>query len=452
MRYNTKSIKKLPVLLPDDIKFGRGNPLTTSEKFINTTCPKCRGRARRETDTMDTFFDSSWYYLRYCSPKYNNAPFDKEKTKYWMPVNQYTGGIEHAIMHLLYARFFTKFLRDLGLLSFNEPFKKLLAQGMVLKDGAKMSKSMGNIVEPKEITGKYGADTARLFILFAALPEREFEWSDKGVKASNKFLKKVITMSKNVKFTDKVPKSLSSKEKSVIGRIHRTIKKVSGYINDYEFNLAIASIMELTNNLNKVYLSICNEVYDYAFTKLLILLAPFTPHVCEELWEQIGGKDFISLAKWPKHDNKLIDEKAELLDEILSNVIGDTNEIIKLIKKKPEKISIFISGLWKYKLMDVIRKSKDKRDFKKIMKQAMTVPIIKKKGGEASKIIQAVLKDLSKLIPLSLSQKNEISFFNESKEFISQEFECKVNIIKAEDSYDKKAGSALPGKPGILIE
>ncbi|MDD5054193.1 MAG: leucine--tRNA ligase, partial [Candidatus Nanoarchaeia archaeon] len=174
-------IKDLPIVLPNDIKFGQGNPLSTSKSFKNAICPKCKSKAKREIETLDTFFDSSWYYLRYCDPKNNNDIFSKDSVKHWMPVDQYIGGIEHAILHLLYARFFTKFLRDLGLIKFDEPFKKLLSQGMVLKDGIKMSKSIGNIVEPKEITSKYGADTARLFILSSALPEKEMEWNDKGV-------------------------------------------------------------------------------------------------------------------------------------------------------------------------------------------------------------------------------------------------------------------------------
>ncbi|HDD46401.1 MAG TPA: leucine--tRNA ligase, partial [Candidatus Aenigmarchaeota archaeon] len=173
----------LPVLLPDDVKFtGKGNPLQTSKTFLNVSCPKCGGKARRETDTMDTFFDSSWYFFRYCSPNTSNAPFDKEAVEYWCPVDQYIGGIEHATMHLIYARFFTKALRDLGLVSIDEPFTNLLTQGMVIKDGAKMSKSLGNVVDPGEMIEKYGADTVRLFILFASSPEKELEWSDKGIE------------------------------------------------------------------------------------------------------------------------------------------------------------------------------------------------------------------------------------------------------------------------------
>ena len=180
----------LPVKLPkpEKCKFtGQGNPLETCREFVETKCPKCSGKARRDTDTMDTFVDSSWYFMRYCSPDYENGPFDKKAAEYWMPVDQYIGGIEHAILHLLYARFFTKALRDLGLVNVDEPFARLLTQGMVIKDGAKMSKSLGNVVDPAEISSKYGPDTARLFILFAALPEKELDWSDRGVNGSFRF-------------------------------------------------------------------------------------------------------------------------------------------------------------------------------------------------------------------------------------------------------------------------
>lgn len=258
-------------------------------------------------------------------------------------------------------------------------------------------------------------------------------------------------MASGVKFAVKIPKKLGTKDKSFIGRVHRTIKKVTDHINNYEFNMAIASIMELTNNLNRSKDDLSREVYDYAFTKLIIMLAPFTPHVCEELWEQIGGNGFISITNWPKYKKELIDEKAEALDDSLSKVIGDVNEIIKLVNKKPQRISIFISEAWKYKLIDLIIKAKDKHDFKSIMNKAMSVELIKSHGSEASKIIQSISRDLSKLIPVSLNQADEIRFFNESKELIEKEFECKAEIIKAEDSKENKARSALPGKPGILI-
>jgi len=240
------SEKDLPVLLPKDVKFsGSGNPLETSSSFVNCKCPKCGGKAKRETDTMDTFVDSSWYFLRYCSPKFDKAPFDKEAVEYWMPVDQYIGGIEHAILHLLYARFFTKALRDLGLCNVDEPFTRLMTQGMVIKDGAKMSKSLGNVVDPADIIKDYGPDTARLFILFAALPEKELDWSDQGVKGAFKFLNKFYSLvednRKNISLGKIDFKQINSKDKYMLSLMNHLIKDVTENIEQFKFSLAICS-------------------------------------------------------------------------------------------------------------------------------------------------------------------------------------------------------------------
>ncbi len=232
--------KDLPVELPKDAPFTGegGSPLGKVDSFVNVACPKCKGPARRETDTMATFFDSSWYFLRFCSPQFDKEPFDKEKAKYWMPVDQYIGGIEHAILHLLYSRFFTKFFKDLGMISFEEPFQRLLTQGMVLKDGEVMSKSRGNIVDPDSIIKNYGADTLRLFILFAAPPETELEWDDRGIEGASKFLNRVWRVQDNLK---------EQADSSLVRTLHRTIKKVSEDFQGFKFNTAIAGLMELTN-------------------------------------------------------------------------------------------------------------------------------------------------------------------------------------------------------------
>jgi len=249
--------KDLPVILPTNVEFtGKGlSPLAESPSFRNTTCPKCGGSARRETDTMDTFVDSSWYFLRYCSPKHGTAPFDKKAAGYWMSVDQYIGGIEHAVLHLLYARFFTKVVRDLGLFDGDEPFLNLLTQGMVIKDGAKMSKSKGNVVDPDFIISKYGADTARLFSLFAAPPERDLEWNDQGVEGAYRFLHRVWAVVykyhgqiKNVK-----PAGSEATGDPLYRKTHQTIKKVTDDIErEFHFNTAIAALMEMVN-----------EIYEY---------------------------------------------------------------------------------------------------------------------------------------------------------------------------------------------
>ncbi|MBU0709660.1 MAG: leucine--tRNA ligase [Candidatus Omnitrophica bacterium] len=285
----------LPVKLPSDAPFTGegGSPLGKVKEFVEVSCPKCKGSARRETDTMATFFDSSWYFLRFCSPDFDQEPFDKKDVKYWMPVDQYIGGIEHAILHLLYSRFFTKFFKDLKMLDFDEPFTRLLTQGMVLKGGEVMSKSKGNIVDPDSIVKKYGADTLRLFILFAAPPETELEWDDRGIEGSFRYLNRVWRIQENLK------------EKATLELIkimHKTIKKVSEDIENFKFNTAIASLMELTNSIYQIGAD--KEV----FSNLVIMLSPITPHFAEELWQKLGNKESVIKADWPKYDSKILVE------------------------------------------------------------------------------------------------------------------------------------------------
>ena len=304
---------QLPVMLPEDVKFEQGavSPLAQSESFVNCTCPKCGKPARRETDTMDTFICSSWYYLRYTDPHNDKLPFDKDKVNYWAPVDQYIGGIEHAILHLLYSRFFTKVLRDAGMVDFSEPFTNLLTQGMVLKDGSKMSKSKGNVVSPEEIISQYGADTARLFILFAAPVDRDLDWSDEGVAGASRFLKRVWRIMEV--FEDKIKSgqdeydvsSLTDEEKELRRVLHTTIRKVTEDIRDrFMFNTAISSIMELVNafyvfqNSESINGNLVREVS----IDLIKMLAPFAPHMTEELWNILIGEGSVHQQKWPECD------------------------------------------------------------------------------------------------------------------------------------------------------
>jgi leucyl-tRNA synthetase len=308
---------QLPVKLPTDVAFtGKGlSPLVESGSFRETKCPKCGGPARRETDTMDTFVDSSWYFLRYCSPKEEKAPFDKKAAGYWMNVDQYIGGIEHAVLHLLYARFFTKVIRDLGLYDGDEPFQRLLTQGMVVKDGAKMSKSKGNVVPPDVIISKYGADTARLFAMFAAPPERDLEWNAQGVDGTYRFLHRIWTLI--YKYHQGILKVKTAAREAqgdpLYRKTHLTIKKVTEDIErEFHFNTAIAALMEMVN-----------EMYDYtsggemsynkqlpvlrsAIEALTLLIAPFAPHFAEELWEALGMTGSIANASWPEYDPQAI--------------------------------------------------------------------------------------------------------------------------------------------------
>jgi leucyl-tRNA synthetase len=287
----------LPVELPKDAPFtGKGgSPLGKVKEFVNVACPKCKGKARRETDTMATFFDSSWYFLRFCSPACQDLPFDKEEAGYWMPVDQYIGGIEHAILHLLYSRFFTKFFQDLGMVNFPEPFIRLLTQGMVLKDGEVMSKSRGNIVDPDSIIKKYGADTLRLFILFAAPPEAELEWDERGIEGASKFLNRAWRIQENLK---------EKSDPELLRSLHRTIKKVTEDFHEFKFNTAIARMMELTNAIYQL------GADKEAFEALVILLSPIAPHFCEELWQMLGNKESIFKVSWPKYDPALLVEES----------------------------------------------------------------------------------------------------------------------------------------------
>jgi leucyl-tRNA synthetase len=314
-------VKDLPVTLPDDVVFeGKGgSPLAQVPSFVNTVCPVCGEKAARETDTMDTFVCSSWYFIRYADARNPDEAFSKEKAKYWMPVDQYIGGIEHAVLHLLYSRFFTKVLADAGLLEVQEPFTNLLTQGMVVKDGAKMSKSKGNVVSPEHIVAKYGADAARLFILFAAPPERDLEWSDAGIEGSSRFLNRVWRLITGL--ADELPKTWQemghlTHEDQMIRRItHATVKKVTHDIDErFNFNTAISAVMELVNALyqykdrsEKFNSSVVAE----AIEKLLLILSPFAPHMTEEMWSRLGYSGSIHTHTWPEFDETII-----LTDEI----------------------------------------------------------------------------------------------------------------------------------------
>lgn len=323
--------ENLPILLPKDVKFtGKGeSPLATSKDFAKCKCPACGGEAKRELDTMDTFLDSSWYFLRYCDPHNDNMPFSKEKTDYWMSVDQYIGGVEHAILHLLYSRFFQKVFKDLGLVSNDEPFKRLLTQGMVNKDGKKMSKSIGNVVSPDEIINKYGADTARLFILFAAPPEKELDWSDEGVEGSYRFLNRVYrlameTVERSSSEQNNAEKPIeneknNSDDKELLLMMNAAIKKVTEDAGGrFNFNTAISSIMELVNECYR-YKELDNARIDFlveAVKNVIILLYPFAPHIAEEMWEAFDSGR-LGEQQWPSYDESaLIRDEVEIVVQI----------------------------------------------------------------------------------------------------------------------------------------
>ncbi len=319
---------QLPVRLPENVKFtGQGkSPLSECENFMNTTCPVCGGHALRESDTMDTFVCSSWYFLRYCDPKNDKMPFDKEKTDYWMNVDQYIGGVEHAILHLLYARFFTKVLYDLGYVSCNEPFENLLTQGMVLKDGSKMSKSVGNVVSPDEIVEKYGADTARLFILFAAPPERDLDWNDTAVEGAYRFINRVWRAVEDLKDYmadgDVATHSLNANEKKLHFAVNASIKKVTEDFERFSFNTAISSTMEMVNAIYQYKENTKPEDYNGALitetlNSLILLLSPIIPHAAQEMWSMLGREESLFEMPWPKYNEKaLVVSEVEIVVQI----------------------------------------------------------------------------------------------------------------------------------------
>jgi leucyl-tRNA synthetase len=316
--------KDLPVILPEnvDIAHALGSPLGSLPEFVNTTCPKCGGPARRETDTMDTFVDSSWYFYRYTDAHNDRAPFDSKKAQYWFPIDQYIGGVEHAILHLIYSRFWTKFMRDLGLVTNDEPVEHLFTQGMVIKDGAKMSKSLGNVVSPDEMVARYGADAARLYSLFAAPPDRDLDWQDSGIAGIQRFLGKVnrfvqrnAASGSNASAETLLGGSLSPQARQIQRKLHQTIKRVSDdFQGRWHFNTCISAIMELVNVLHDMEDAIAQNVIPVTLVaevqrSLVLLLAPFAPYLAHELWEMLGEKGNLLKAPWPKYDAALAKEE-----------------------------------------------------------------------------------------------------------------------------------------------
>ncbi|MBU1228530.1 MAG: leucine--tRNA ligase [Proteobacteria bacterium] len=337
---------ELPVRLPEDAQVredGR-SPLPMLESFVNTVCPKCGGPARRECDTMDTFMESSWYFMRYTSARKDDGPFDPEALKYWMPVDQYIGGIEHAILHLLYSRFYVKALRDCGYTDLAEPFQNLLTQGMVLKDGAKMSKSKGNVVDPNSMIGRYGADATRLFILFASPPEKDLEWSDAGIEGAKRFLDRVWRTACGPdtalrRFFPLLPVGpcaplsalggeLTSVERALRRKEHETVQKATRDMEKFQFNTVISALMELVNTIHDLDSELsqteqARRVLSSALSTVLTLLSPVAPHLCEELWAHMGHKGQLATMPWPEHDEAaLVKDEIELVVQVNGKVRG----------------------------------------------------------------------------------------------------------------------------------
>ena len=378
------SEKDLPVILPEKVTFGKGNPLLTNSKFVNVRCPNCGKKGRRETDTMDTFMDSSWYYMRFTDPQNKKSPISPDCISYWMPVDFYTGGAEHACMHLIYARFFTKALRDLGYLRVSEPFTKLFNQGMVHgEDGFVMSKSRGNVVDPLDMTSKYGADTLRLFLVSMASPDKDSSWSSTGIESMYKFVSRVWDYSKNVRFGSSSPR--------IQHKVNKAIIEIGNGIKNINYNMVVIKLRALFDSFE-------SEIDKGDFATYLQLLAPFAPHVAEEIWHNVlGYKTFISTSEWPTADKSRINDNIDKIEEIFEKTVSDIQNILRIIREK------------------------DGRDAKHIYLYA---------------------------IPPEVR--------NFDKEVLSKRLGIEVSVFAVNDSkkYDPegKASKAKPGKPGIYVE
>lgn len=477
----------LPVKLPKDVEFtGQGNPIKTSSHFIDTECPECGGDAERETDTMDTFINSSWYFLRYCSPEFDEAPFDQKEANYWMNIDQYVGGIEHAVMHLLYARFFNKFLRDEGMIDNDEPFERLLTQGMVNHpayncpehgwlfpeevedknicskcgqevevDTIKMSKSKNNVVRPNELVENHGADTARTFILRASHPQKELDWSKEGVKASKDMLERIhrlVTESDEL-LTDDQPDlgEADLNDRIVSSRIQRAIEKATADCESQEFNLAIGEIDKL---LTKLYWyrqrNPDGAIFSHGVRVLVKLMGPFAPHLMDELWHNLGHDEFIYNVDWPEVKEELLDVEAEKIDEYFETVAEDIRDIKKMINSKPEEIKVIQAADWKYDAFSSINENLDLQDVGQVMGQVVEGEL-KTHAQKVNEMVVEAVENPGKFKAQFLEEDVESEALNENTERWEEEFGVNVEVEREEDSDAGKADRAEPGRPAIVI-
>ena len=478
------SFEDLPVKLPGDVEFtGSGNPLATSSSFINTTCPECGAPAHRETDTMDTFVDSSWYFFKYCSPFSEQVPFDKEPASYWMPVDQYIGGIEHAILHLLYARFFTKALRDIGLSKIDEPFSRLLCQGMVNKEApycelcnrflppddyegsscsvcgneyklksAKMSKSLGNVIDPRILMDNYGADTSRFFILFGSNPERELEWSNAGIESVYKSLEKSFHLL--IEMPGSVKDTIDARDNYINFITHKSIRDATHNFEELKLKDAITHIMILIDELSTYSKTHVNkDIYNEARMTATVLLSPVIPHLCEEVWELTGHDDFIISARWPICDETVVNEMNEFKWNLLSDLSDDIREIIKVARiTSPKRIRIYSAAGWKFRLAALFKQEFAKtKDRGQIMKTLMSTDL-KRYGKQVNQILGKYLNDPALAPYVDMGLDGEFSFLNEAALILESGFNCAIEFYKEDDSHEKKAAGALPGRPAIIID
>jgi len=435
----------LPVELPEFVQT-TGNPLDEVDEFVNTTCPECGGDARRETDTMDTFVDSSWYFLRYTSPDLDSAPFDTERADDWMPVDQYVGGIEHAVMHLLYARFVTKAIADLDMLSHREPFSNLVTQGMVQLEGEKMSKSKGNVVSPQNIVDEYGADTARLFMMQAARPERDFDWKDEGVASSHRFLQRLY---------DAVEAHVADPPEGEAGDVtdyvRREIDRVTAIAQEsYEeltFTEALRETRELLSLLDR-YAEATEphaDTVEEALSTIVRLLAPVAPHVTEELWSELDNDGFVTEAEWPTFEGDL--DRIELERQLVEDTREDVRQIVNVADiADPSHVEIAVAPEWKFDAHEIARSF----DGGNLVGEIMGNEEFRDKDGapDYAKDLQAEQQTLTD----TLDPATEASVLARARWLIAEEFDAEVTVRAGEEADADLARKAEPGRPAIQIE
>ena len=437
----------LPVELPEFVNT-TGNPLDAATEWKQTACPACGEPAVRETDTMDTFVDSSWYFLRYVSPDLADAPFDRDRANDWMPVDQYVGGIEHAVMHLLYSRFFTKVLADHEGLDHREPFTNLLAQGMVQLDGEKMSKSTGNVVSPQRIVDEYGADTARLFMLQAAQPERDFDWSEEGVRSTHRFLARLTDLVEEYAAGDAATDAdRATVDDYVADEIDAAVAIAGAEYDDLTFNVALRETQALVNTLRsyREYADPHPEVYERGLDVAVRLLAPVTPHLAEELWETLGRDGFVVAADWPAAtvDRETVERRRRLV----KNTREDVRDIVEVAGiDDPERIDVVVAPDWKYDALAIAADS----DADNLIGELMAEDHIREQGDAAAAYgqdLQAEREALSK----TLSGDEEYAALRAAAWLIEREFDAPVAVERAADADPDTAAQAAPGRPAIDI-
>ncbi|ELZ21742.1 leucyl-tRNA ligase [Haloterrigena salina JCM 13891] len=436
----------LPVELPEFINT-TGNPLDAAEEWKQTTCPECGGPAERETDTMDTFVDSSWYFLRYVSPGLEDAPFDLERANDWMPVDQYVGGIEHAVMHLLYSRFFTKVLADHEGLEHREPFTNLLAQGMVQLEGEKMSKSKGNVVSPQRIVEEYGADTARLFMMQAAQPERDFDWSEEGVRSTNAFLARLKGMVEDY-VSDEPAGDDDAVASYVDGEIEATIALATDEYDDLTFNKALRETQDLVRTLRQYrdYAEPHAETYERGLSAVVRLLAPVAPHLAEELWDELGNDGLVADAAWPtaEVDRDHVTKRRRLVE----NTREDIRDIVEVAGiEDPNAIDVVVAPDWKYDALEIAIES----DADNLIGELMQESHIREQGDAAADYGQDLQAEREAL-SMTLSPEAEYAALESAAWLIEREFEAPVTVVGADEADEGALANAEPGRPAIEID